>query len=73
MQNLTCPTCGQPTTHDIRPMTVSYKGPTTTFDMPGWYCVCGEGILTGADMDVSDQKLNRLKALHKTTSETLGR
>ena len=33
-----------------------------TFDMPGWYCACGEGIVTGKDMDVSDRQLNLLKA-----------
>ncbi len=59
----TCPECGASMTRGIRPMTINYKGLSTTFDMPGWYCgECGEGIVTGKDMDVSDQELNRLKA-----------
>ena len=43
-------------------MTINYKGLSATFDMPGWYCVCGEGTVTGKDMDVSDRHLNLLKA-----------
>jgi hypothetical protein len=36
--------------------------PSATFDAPGWYCPYGEGVVTGEDMDVSDQQLNLLKA-----------
>ena len=43
-------------------MTINYKGLSATFDMPGWYCVCGEGVVTGKDMEVSDRHLNLLKA-----------
>jgi HTH-type transcriptional regulator/antitoxin MqsA len=44
-------------------MTLSYKGETITFDMPGWYCgTSDESIHTGADMKLSDRMLNRLKA-----------
>ena len=47
----------------VRPMTLSYKGKTITFDMPGWYCdQSEESIHTGEDMKVSDRMLNRLKA-----------
>ncbi len=57
-----CPTCGLSLVRDVRPMTLRYKGLSATFDMPGWYCTCGEGIVTGKDMDVSDRQLNLLKA-----------
>lgn len=58
----TCHECGSNMTRGIRPMTINYKGLSTTFDMPGWYCACGEGVVTGKDMDVSDRHLNLLKA-----------
>ena len=43
-------------------MTINYKGLSSTFDMPGWYCECGEGVVDGRDMEVSDRHLNLLKA-----------
>jgi HTH-type transcriptional regulator/antitoxin MqsA len=47
----------------VRPMTLTYKGESITFDMPGWYCdQSEEGIHIGADMKISDRMLNRLKA-----------
>ncbi len=58
----TCHECGGVMTRDVRPMTITYKGLSATFDMPGWYCECGERVIDGRDMDVSDRQLNRLKA-----------
>ncbi len=59
-----CPKRGAPMHRGVRPMTISYKNETITFDMPGWWCTCcGESIHTGKDMKVSDRMLNRLKAL----------
>ena len=59
----TCHDCGAAMTRGIRPITVSYKGLSATFDMPGWYCgECGEGSHSGKDMDVSDRQLNLMKA-----------
>lgn len=58
----TCHECGATMARSIRPMTINYKGLSATFDMPGWYCVCGEGVVTGKDMEVSDRHLNLLKA-----------
>ena len=47
----------------VRPMTLTYKEKSVTFDMPGWYCDdCEESIHTGKDMKISDRMLNRLKA-----------
>ena len=47
----------------VRPMTLTYKGESITFDMPGWYCdQSEESIHTGEDIKVSDRMLNRLKA-----------
>jgi len=59
---LTCHECGATMTRGIQPMTIRYKGLSVTFDMPGWYCMCGEGVVTAKDMDVSDRQLNLLKA-----------
>jgi len=61
--NPVCPNTGAPLRRAARPMTLSYKGESVTFDMPGWYCDdCGESIHTGADMKLSDRMLNLLKA-----------
>jgi len=63
MTDPVCPTTGAPMHRDVRPMTLTYKGETITFDMPGWYCgASDESTHTGADMKVSDRMLNRLKA-----------
>jgi HTH-type transcriptional regulator / antitoxin MqsA len=63
MANPVCPETGAPMHRDVRPMTLTYKGESLTFDMPGWYCnQSKESIHTGEDMKVSDRMLNRLKA-----------
>jgi HTH-type transcriptional regulator/antitoxin MqsA len=61
--NPVCPKTGAPMHHDMRPMTLTYKNESITFDMPGWYCdECDKSIHTGKDMKVSDRMLNLLKA-----------
>ncbi|MFZ2448259.1 MAG: type II toxin-antitoxin system MqsA family antitoxin [Syntrophobacteraceae bacterium] len=61
--NPVCPETGAPMRRDVRPMTLTYKGETITFDQPGWYCdQSDEGILVGKDLQISDRMLNRLKA-----------
>ena len=63
MTNPVCPETGAPLYRGVRPMTLTYKGESITFDMPGWYCdQSEESIHTGEDMKVSDRMLNRLKA-----------
>ena len=59
-----CPECGHSMVRDeARPFTISYKGLTATFPMPGFYCVnCGESVHNGKDMEVSDRNFNLLKA-----------
>jgi HTH-type transcriptional regulator / antitoxin MqsA len=50
----------------VRPVVLEYKGARTTFDMPGWYCdESGESIHSGEDTKISDQALNRLKAMRE--------
>jgi len=62
MTNPVCPETGAPMRRDVRPMTLTYKGESITFDMPGWYCdQSEESIHTGEDMKISDRMLNRLK------------
>lgn len=61
--NPICPKTGVPMHRGVRPVTLTYKEKSITFDMPGWYCdESDEGIHTGKDMKVSDRILNRLKA-----------
>lgn len=63
MTNPVCPETGAPMSRGVRPMALTYKGDSMTFDMPGWYCEqSGESIHTGTDMKVSDRTLNLLKA-----------
>lgn len=58
-----CPITGVPMQRGVRPMTLTYRAESMTFDMPGWYCdKSDESIHTGEDMKVSDRMLNRLKA-----------
>nr|WP_279239786.1 type II toxin-antitoxin system MqsA family antitoxin [Scytonema sp. UIC 10036] len=54
---------GASMSRDVRPMTLTYRGSSITFDMPGWYCdESDESIHTSEDMKVSDRMLNILKA-----------
>ena len=63
MNNPICPQTGVPMKRDVRPMTITYRGESLTFDMPGWYADSSdESIHTGEDMKVSDRMLNRLKS-----------
>jgi len=63
MTNPVCPETGAPMHRGVRPMTLTYKEKSITFDMPGWYCdQSEESIHTGEDMKVSDRMLNLLKA-----------
>jgi HTH-type transcriptional regulator / antitoxin MqsA len=63
MTDPVCPQTGVPMHRDVRPMTLTYRNESITFDMPGWYCdASDESIHTGADMKLSDRMLNRLKA-----------
>ncbi|RQW87498.1 MAG: type II toxin-antitoxin system MqsA family antitoxin [Geobacter sp.] len=63
MSNPICPETGAPMIRGVRPMTLSYKNQSLTFDMPGWYCdESDESIHTGDDMKFSDRMLNLLKA-----------
>ena len=58
----TCPETGKPMFRDTRPMTITYKGYSSTVDMPGWYCdESDESIHTGEDMKVSDAALKALR------------
>lgn len=63
MANPICPKTGKPMRRGHRRMTLTYKGHSTSFDMPGWYAAgSDESIHDGKDMEMSDRALNRLKA-----------
>lgn len=58
-----CPVTGASMRRDVRPMTITYRKQSMTFEMPGWYCdASDESIHTSEDMKVSDRMLNLLKA-----------
>lgn len=44
-----CHECGKDMVRGVRPMELTYKGQTLTVQQPGWYCACGEGVLTAED------------------------
>lgn len=63
METKICPETGQKMTRGIRPMTLTYKNVSETFDMPGWYTEDGEhGLFTSEDTKISDRVLIRMKA-----------
>ena len=63
MTNPVCPATGMPMYRGVRLKTLTYKGMSSTFDMPGWYCdQSEESIHTGEDLKTSDRMLNLLKA-----------
>ena len=63
MTNSVCPETGAPMYRGKRTMTLTFKGESITFEMPGWYCdQSEESIHTGEDMKLSDRMLNLLKA-----------
>ena len=63
MDSRTCPESGHRMLRDVRPVTLTYKGSSEIFDMPGWYCDgCGESIHNSEDMKTSDRVLDRVKA-----------
>ena len=63
MEHPVCPQTGLPMVRGLRPMTITYKGVSATFDMPGWYCdASGESLHGGEDLKVSDRALAKLKA-----------
>jgi len=57
MTNPVCPKTGASMHRGVRSLTLTYKGESITFDMPGWYCdQSDEGIHTGAAMKISGQR-----------------
>ncbi len=59
MTDLVDPETGTKLRRDVRPFTLSYKGESVTFDMPGWYGERpDEGVFEPEDMKVSERMLN---------------
>lgn len=54
-----CPQCGRGTlSRYAKPETFTYRGQITTLEQPGEWCDhCGEGILTGQDMQATEVAL----------------
>lgn len=58
-----CHECAGTMVRDIRPRVLAYRGHSETVELPGLYCdCCSESTHTGADMEVSDRAIRRLKA-----------
>lgn len=55
--------CGGVMRRGTQPTRLEFAGlESPEFLMPGFYCQCGEGLVTGVDMRVSDRVLAALKA-----------
>jgi HTH-type transcriptional regulator/antitoxin MqsA len=70
------PDTGKPMARGVRPLTLTYKGHSTTIQMPGWYYADSEeGVHTGEDMKTSDRALHELKikADHLLSAEEVRR
>ena len=65
MDKRLCHIDGNEMKRDERPFEVKYKGHSETVPLPGWYCSCGEGLHSKAEMKVTDAALKRLKAKEK--------
>lgn len=66
---VTCHECGAGMDRDIRPMAITYKGHTLTVQQPGWYCACGEGVLTAEDSAATQTDFRRLLGVQDTTRQ----
>jgi len=50
---MTCHECGRDMVREVQPVDLSYRGQTLTVQQPGWYCSCGESVLTAEDCAVT--------------------
>ncbi len=58
-----CPQCGRGTlSRYAKPETFTYRGQSITLEQPGEWCdYCGEGILTGEDMQATETALSAFR------------
>lgn len=57
-----CSSCGAPMRRDTRPQRIDYKGLSAEVEQPGWYCGCGEALLSEADVAATDGAYLDLRA-----------
>ena len=57
-----CPNCGSGMARDTRPHLIEYKGLSVEIDQPGWYCSCGEMLMSEADVAATDGAYLYLRA-----------
>jgi YgiT-type zinc finger domain-containing protein len=58
-----CPECGGKMTFKTKTEELEYKGYTTKVKTKGWWCAsCGEGILDGDALEISERSFLDLKA-----------
>lgn len=59
----TCPECGGSMVRETRLTEYEYHGQSITLKQPGSYCrKCGEGVLTGADIQATEAAFAAFKA-----------
>jgi len=58
-----CPECGGSMRRDTRPQRIEYKGLSVEVQQPGWYCGCGEVLLSEADVAATDGAYLDLRAI----------
>jgi YgiT-type zinc finger domain-containing protein len=56
-----CPQCNSDLIREIKDVTYTYNGVTIAVQQQGWWCECGEGVLTVDDMRVTENKLKIFK------------
>ena len=61
MDARTCHECGKVLERGVRPVPFTYKGHSITVDQPGWYCACGEGVLSPKDCDATEVTLDAFR------------
>ena len=58
-----CHECGGAMVREVRPMEYTYHGEAITLKQPGFYCrKCGEGVLTGPDIQATEAAFVAFKA-----------
>jgi len=57
-----CPSCAGVMVRDSRPHRIDYKGLSIDVEQPGWYCGCGEVLLSEADVAATDGDYLDLRA-----------
>jgi len=61
MAEQVCHECGKEMARGVQAIPFAYKGHSITVDQPGWYCACGEGVLTSEDCAATEAQLDAFR------------